>query len=48
MWTLDADVAVCTDCGTLHLAGDPGPYRVQQCGTCGGTLAEVTVRDLLE
>lgn len=43
----DADFEVCTDCGTMHMEGSPGPRHVDECANCGGTVAEVELDDLV-
>lgn len=44
---LDADFEACTDCGTMHMEGGQAPARVEECGACGGDLAEVELDDLV-
>ena len=44
---IDADIAVCTECGNLHMEGGRGPESVTECGACGGAVAEVDVSSLV-
>lgn len=44
---LDAEFAVCTDCGNLHMEGGSGPRNVESCAVCDGDLADVPLDDLV-
>jgi hypothetical protein len=44
---LDAEFEVCTECGTLHMEGGPGPRDVEECAVCGGRLSDVELDDLI-
>jgi rRNA maturation endonuclease Nob1 len=44
---LDAEFEVCTDCGTMHMEGGPGPRDVDSCANCGGRLEDVELDDLI-
>lgn len=44
---LSADIEVCTDCGTLHMEGGPGPRHVEECANCGGRVEEVEIDDMI-
>lgn len=44
---IDAEFLVCTDCGTMHMEGEPGPRHVDECASCGGHLSDVELDDLV-
>jgi hypothetical protein len=44
---LDVELEVCTDCGTLHMEGSPGPRSVEECANCGGRVEAVEPGDLV-
>ena len=44
---LDAELEVCTDCGTLHMEGGPAPHDVDECASCGGHVTDVEMSDLI-
>ncbi len=46
---LDAEVEVCTECGSLHMESDdgPAPRHVEECASCGGHLSEVELDDII-
>lgn len=46
---LDAELEVCVDCGALHMESDdgPAPHYVEECGACGGDVAEVELDDIV-
>lgn len=44
---LDADLAVCSECGTVHMEGGAGPDQVDECATCGGRLSDVELGDVI-
>lgn len=44
---LDAEFEACTDCGNLHMKGDPAPTRVEECAVCDGDTAEVELDDIV-
>jgi hypothetical protein len=44
---LGAELEVCTDCGTLHMEGGPGPDHVEACAACGGRVTDVELDDLI-
>lgn len=44
---LDAEFGVCTDCGNLHMEGNPAPEHVAECAVCGGSLSDVELDDIV-
>jgi hypothetical protein len=44
---LDADLVVCTECGTLHMEGANGPEDVDACAVCDGAVTDVELDDLV-
>ncbi|WP_197428440.1 hypothetical protein [Halapricum sp. CBA1109] len=44
---IDAEFEVCTDCGIVHMEGEPAPHDVSECAQCGGYLEEIEPGDLV-
>ena len=44
---LRAEFEVCTECGTVHMEGGPGPSHVDDCANCGGRLSDVELDDII-
>jgi len=44
---LEAELEVCTDCGSLHMEGGPAPHDVEECASCGGRVEEVELEDVV-
>jgi hypothetical protein len=44
---LQAELEVCTDCGTVHMEGGSGPDHVDECANCGGYVDDVELDDLI-
>jgi len=44
---LQADLAVCSDCGLVDVEGGAGPEHVDECAVCGGRVKDVELDDLI-
>ena len=44
---LSAELAVCTECGILHMEGGPAPADVDACAACDGRITDVEIDDLV-